>query len=189
MSSCVLCGVDIVKNTDKNLVDGRRGSSFKVREELLSLECKVEINSTYICRNCLCALKKRRALLNNLHEVNSSIQKIVQSKMCSAVPLPVPKPSSNQFSDSQEQATKRVALEVFRASATSVDIEEDNSALPNETSVDQWPITLTSTPCKEKNRPVAFAAVVGPVSPIPARYPSKRRLVCKSLLNGPAEQK
>ena len=76
MSSCVLCGVDIVKNTDKNLVDGRRGNSFKVREELLSLECKVEINSTYICRNCLCALKKRRALLNNLHEVNSSIQKI-----------------------------------------------------------------------------------------------------------------
>ena len=57
MSSCVLCGVDIVKNTDKNLVDGRRRNSFKVREELLCLECKVEISSTYICRNCLCALK------------------------------------------------------------------------------------------------------------------------------------
>lgn len=164
MSSCVLCGVDIVKNTDKNLVDGRRGNSFKVREELLSLECKVEINSTYICRNCLCALKKRRALLNNLHEVNSSIQKIVQSKKCSAVPLPVPTPSSNQISDSQEQATMRVALEDFGASVTSVDIEEDNSTLPNRTSVDQWTSTLTSTPCKEKNRPVAFAAVVGPVS-------------------------
>ena len=52
MSLCVLCGVGIVKNTDKNLVDGRRGNSFKVREKLLSLECKVEINSTYICRNC-----------------------------------------------------------------------------------------------------------------------------------------
>ena len=143
MSSCVLCGVDIVKNTDKNLVDGRRGNSFKVREELLSLECKVEINSTYICRNCLCALKKRRALLNNLHEVNSSIQKIVQSKKCSAVPLPVPTLPSNQISDSQEQATKRVALEDFRASVTSMDIEEDNSTLPNRTSVDQWPITLT----------------------------------------------
>ena len=102
MSSCVLCGVDIVKNTDKNLVDGRRGNSFKVREELLSLECKVEINSTYICRNCPCALKKQRALLNNLHEVNSSIQKIVESKKCSAVPLPVPMPSLSQLSDSQE---------------------------------------------------------------------------------------
>ena len=58
MSSCVLCGIDIVKNTDKHLVDSRRGNSFKVREELLSFECKVEINSTYIGRNCLCALKK-----------------------------------------------------------------------------------------------------------------------------------
>ena len=113
MSSCVLCGLGIVKNMDKNLVDGRRGNSFKVREELLSLECKVEIKSTYICRNCLCALKKRRTLLKNLHEVNSSIQKIVQSKKCSTVPLPVSTPSSNQFSDSQEQARKRVALEDF----------------------------------------------------------------------------
>ena len=41
MSLCVLCGVGIVKNTDKNLVDGRRGNSFKVREELLSLECNL----------------------------------------------------------------------------------------------------------------------------------------------------
>ena len=76
-----------------------------------------------------------------------------------SVSLPVPKPSSNQISDSQEQATKRVALEDCRVSVTSVDIEEDNSTLPNRTSVDQWPSTLTSTPCKEKNRPVAF--VVG----------------------------
>jgi len=66
MSSCVLCSVGIVKNTDKNLVDGQRGNTFNVREELLSLEYKVEIDSTYICRNCLLALKKRRALLTNL---------------------------------------------------------------------------------------------------------------------------
>ena len=32
MSLCILCGVGIVKNTDKNLVDGRRGNSFKVRK-------------------------------------------------------------------------------------------------------------------------------------------------------------
>ena len=58
---------------------------------------------------------------------------------------------------------------------TSVDIEEDNSTLPNKTSVDQWPSTLTSTPCKEKNRPVAFAGVVGPASPIPAREPEEKK--------------
>ena len=66
----------LYKNMDKNLVDGRRGNSFKVREELLSLECRVEINSTYICRNCLCALKKRRALLNNLQSF-SNLCKII----------------------------------------------------------------------------------------------------------------
>ena len=110
--------------------------------------------------------------------MNSSIQKIVQSKKCSAVSLPVPKPSSNQISDSQEQATKRVALEDCRASVTSVtsvDIEEDNTTSPNRTSVDQWPSTLTSTPCKEKNRPVAFAGVVGPASPIPAREREEKK--------------
>lgn len=186
MSSCVLCGLGIVKNTDKNLVDGRRGNSFNVQEELLSLECKVKINSTYICRNCLCALKKRRALLKNLHEVNSSIQKIVQSK-CSAVPLPVPTPSSNQLSDSQKQATKRVALEDFGASVTSVDIEEeDNSTLP---SIDQWPSTLTSTPCKEKDRPVPFAAVVGPVSLIPAGEPEEKKTRVQVTVEWPSRTK
>ena len=112
--------------------------------------------------------------------MNSSIQKIAQSKKCSAVPLPVPTPSPNQLSDSEEQATKRVALEDFRALVTSVDIEEDNSTLPNRALVDQWPSMLTSTPCKEKNCPVAFAAVVGPVSLISARG---------LVSNGPAEQK
>ena len=74
MSSCVLCGVDIVKTRIKILlmVEG----AILLKFERNCCECKVEINSTYICRNCLCALKKRRALLNNLHEVNSSIQKI-----------------------------------------------------------------------------------------------------------------
>ena len=93
MSLCVLCGLGIVKNTDKNLVDGRRGNSFNVREELLSLECKVKINSMYIRKNCLCVLKKRRALLKNLHKVNSSIQKIVQSKCSTASPNAFLKPA------------------------------------------------------------------------------------------------
>ena len=40
------------KNTNKNLFDGQRGFSIKARAELLSVERKVEIDSTYICRNC-----------------------------------------------------------------------------------------------------------------------------------------
>ena len=123
--------------------------------------------------------------MTNLHEVNSSIQKIVQSKKCSAVPLPVPTPPSNQISDSQEQATKRVALEDFGASVTSMDIE-DNSTLPNKTSVDQWPST---TPCKEKNRPVAFAAVVGSVLPIPAREPEEKKTRVQVTVKWPSRTK
>ena len=30
MSSCVLCGNRILKNSDKNLVDGRQGTAFNV---------------------------------------------------------------------------------------------------------------------------------------------------------------
>ena len=75
-------------------------------------------------------LKKRGVLLKNLDELNSSIRRFVQSKKCSAVPLPVPTPLPNQLSDSQDQATKRVTLEDFGVSVTSVDTE-DNSTLQN----------------------------------------------------------
>ena len=127
--------------------------------------------------------------MNNLHKVNSSIQKIVKSKKCSAVPLPVPTPSPNQLSNSQEQATKHVALEDFGASVRSVDLEEDNSTLPNRTLVDQWPSTFTSTPCKEKSLPVAFALVVGPVSHIPAREPDKKKTRVQVTVEWPSRTK
>ena len=98
---CTLC---MVKNTDKNIFDGHRGFTFKVRAELLSMECKVEMDSTYICRNVLSVLKKRRVLLTNLDKVNCMIQKIIHSKKSSAIPLPVnliPTPCSDQPSHSQ----------------------------------------------------------------------------------------
>ena len=72
---------------------------------------------------------------------------------------------------------------------TSVDIQEDNSTLPNKTSVDQWPSTLTSTPCKEKNCPVAFAALVGPVSPIPAREPEEKKTRVQVTVEWPSRTK
>ena len=110
MSLCVLCGLGIVKKTDKNHVDGRKGNSFKVREKLLSLECEVEINTC-------------------------------------------------------------------------------NSTLPNSTSVDQWPSTLSSTPCKDKNRPVSFATLVGPVSPIPAREPEEKKARVHVTVEWPSRTK
>ena len=127
--------------------------------------------------------------MKNLHEVNSSIHKIVQSK-CSAAPLPVPTPSSNQLSETQGQATKRVPLEDFGASVIFVDIEEeDNSTLPNRTSIDQWPCMLTSTLCKEKNCPVPFAAVVGPVSQFPAREPEEKKTHVQVTVEWPSRTK
>ena len=53
MSSWVLCGKNIVKNSDKNLVHRQESSTFNVPEELLSLESIVAIDFTYICRNWL----------------------------------------------------------------------------------------------------------------------------------------
>ena len=82
MSSFV-CTLSTVQNTNKNLFDCQRGFSFKVRAELLSMECKVEIDSTYICRNC-----QRKRNKSALHEVNiaQKIQKIVHSKTSPAIP-------------------------------------------------------------------------------------------------------
>ena len=48
MSSRVLCRNNIVKNTDKNLVDVRKNTVFNVREEILSLDTAVVINSAHI---------------------------------------------------------------------------------------------------------------------------------------------
>ena len=67
MSSFV-CTLSTVQNTNKNLFDCQRGFSFKVRAELLSMECKVEIDSTYICRNC-----QRKRNESALHEVNIAL--------------------------------------------------------------------------------------------------------------------
>ena len=61
MSSWVLCGKSIVNNSDKHLADGQESSTFNVPEELLSLESRVAIDSTYICRNWLLTKEKNGA--------------------------------------------------------------------------------------------------------------------------------
>ena len=69
MSKCTLCFSDILKNSDRNLVEGKGG--FKVKEELLTLPFKIEVNSPYICKSCVWKLKKRRGVINNLKEVEA----------------------------------------------------------------------------------------------------------------------
>ena len=113
-----------VKNTNKNLFDCQRGFSFKVRAELLSMECKVEIDSTYICRNC-CQRKRNESAL---HEVNIALFKRLSTRkrlplfltsQCNPNALLGPQPSH-----SQAQSTKRNALEDLRFEL----IEENNSS-------------------------------------------------------------
>ena len=71
-----VCTLSTVQNTNKNLFDCQRGFSFKVRAELLSMECKFEIDSTYICRNC-CQRKRNESAL---HEVNIALFKRLSTR-------------------------------------------------------------------------------------------------------------
>ena len=71
---CVLCCGDILKKGDKNLIEGR--TEFSPKSEIVSLDFSVELNSSYICRSCLVKLKKRRALISHLREVNDSLRQI-----------------------------------------------------------------------------------------------------------------
>ena len=148
----MLCSISIVQNCDKNLVDGRKGTTFNVRAEILTLDYRVPINSPYICRSCLALLKKRRALQTSLEEVNSKLHNVVyrSSKNC-ALPaaLPVskpPTPQSNPFEGEfrQEQPSKRIALEDLRSGDQR---HESHSDVSNRISVDQFPVSaVTSTP-------------------------------------------
>ena len=85
---CVLFRNCLVNKCDKNLVDARKNTVFNARQEILSLDIKVEIYSTHICRNCLTLLKKSRALLKNLGEVNNKIHDTVKSSTSDFI-LPV----------------------------------------------------------------------------------------------------
>lgn len=69
-----LCCGDILKKGDKNLVEGH--TEFSPKLEIVSLDFSVELNSSYICRSCLVKLKKRRALISHLREVNDSLRQI-----------------------------------------------------------------------------------------------------------------
>ena len=139
----------------------RKNTVFNVREEILSLDTAVVINSAHICRACLSLLKKRRALLTNTQEVNAKIRNIITSN---SFPLPVKVSSTScssllESSDFQEQAAKRIALEDFLA----FDQQEEASRISEE----QSPKLVASTPCKEKGHVVVFPVL--PVSPIAAR--------------------
>ena len=56
----VLCFSSIEKQSDRNLVRGRR--KFNVYEEIISLQFTLHDTSHHICKQCLRKLQKRRGL-------------------------------------------------------------------------------------------------------------------------------
>lgn len=70
---CVLCFSSIIKPQDKNLVKSSQ-TEFSVKKELESLPFTVQIEHfQHICRKCLGQLKKRRALIRNLSNLDALI--------------------------------------------------------------------------------------------------------------------
>ena len=122
MSLCVLCNSAIIKNGDKNLIVGR--SEFNVKAEISTLEFSVDISrSVYICKVCLSKLKKRRALISNLRDVNSSFRQSYSAFGCNPQLLTnaTTKTCARTLFESDEsdvhvQPTKRVALQGGRSS-------------------------------------------------------------------------
>ena len=118
VSVCVLCSIAITKNGDKTLVDGR--TQFNVKSEILSLDFRVELKPSYICKCCLGKLKKRRALLSNLRDVNASLRQIYSSSSNGASSEEsdtrmTTKTCSRALFESDVQPAKRVALQDGRS--------------------------------------------------------------------------
>ena len=148
VGACVLCSIAIVKNGDKNLVEGR--SEFDAKSEILSLDFGVIICSPYVCKSCLAKLKKRRALISNLSDVNASLRHIYFSSANgsnreASYASATTKSCSRSLFESDEQLTKRVAL-------------LDGKSPERPQFIGRFP-HLTSTPHREQGLPDLTAAV------------------------------
>ena len=97
----------IIKNSDKNLVDGR--GSFNVREEVSTLNFNIQSNSPYICKSCVGKLKKRRGIIDNLQKIESEISALHQSSKKREINK-VSGTSDCEQSPAKRQATQEITL-------------------------------------------------------------------------------
>ena len=72
--TCNLCFRNIGNDYERFLVEGR--GKFDIPSELKSIEFNVTRTSRYICRGCIQKLKKRRGLLTQLGNINSSLKSL-----------------------------------------------------------------------------------------------------------------
>ena len=139
VSSCALCSIAIIKNGDKNLVDGH--TQFNVKSEILSLDFRVDLKSSYICKSCLGKLKKRRALLSNLRDVNASLRQIYSSSLNGA---------------SSEESYTRMTIKMCSRALFESDVQPAKHVALQDGRLPERPMAcgriplMTSTPYREK---------------------------------------
>lgn len=106
-SSCILRFREIIKNNDKNLVDGR--GALKVRGELSTLNFNIQSKSPYICKSCVGQLKKRRGIIDNIEKIEAEISALHQSSKKREISK-VSGTSDCELSPSKRQATQEITL-------------------------------------------------------------------------------
>ena len=158
MCDCVLCFSPIIKNNDKNLVQSR--GQFKVDEEIRSLQFVVQPTSQYICKSCVGKLRKRRALYNNLKQVEEELFEEYSSKALKA-----------GFS------VKRKAhglLEDFEGKPS------PEKRISFDESVHSFTAPLTSTPHKTVPKNTVETATVSPVRPVVLERSDENGFACSA---------
>ena len=88
--TCNLCFRNIGNDYERFLVEGR--GKFDIPSELKSIEFNVTRASRYICRGCIQKLKKRRGLLTQLGNINSSLKSLHNANVQELHP-PLKKPA------------------------------------------------------------------------------------------------
>jgi len=79
---CILCHKEIGKSNDRFLIEGK--SKFNVRLELQTLSLLPSSLNTFdshVCRECVSTLKKRRRLLQQVENTNSSFDRLKRSNV------------------------------------------------------------------------------------------------------------
>ena len=72
--TCVFCFRRIIKHNERYLVHGE--GKFLVYSELLRLPFDIKITSSFMCKECVRELKKRKNLISQLEILYSSLEKL-----------------------------------------------------------------------------------------------------------------
>ena len=104
----------------------RYAASIKFARHSILSHFDVNLNIPYICRNCLGKLKKRRALIEHLRSISSTIAKTYSTKSVTCV-----NPNAKRVLFTEEShPTKRFASEENRSQQASTTMTRSNVGAP-----------------------------------------------------------